>query len=212
MKEDYWQSKWKSGEIAFHEVQPNPNLVIHISTLALTPGARVFVPLCGKTVDLDWLLQRGQRVVGIEFNAAAATEVFTRLGITPEVTITGALTHFAGPSIDVFVGDFFALTTDLLGQVDAIYDRAALVALPIDLRPRYAAHLAHLTSVAPMLLIAFDYDQSRMSGPPFSVPGAEIRTHYNHAYTVSQLSRKAITGRLQKRVDGLETVWHLMPN
>jgi thiopurine S-methyltransferase len=142
MHTDFWHERWSTNQIAFHESEANPLLVAHFAALGLAKGARVFVPLCGKTLDIDWLLAQGYHVVGAELSPLAVTQLFERLGVTPQLTRVGKLERWSVPHLDLFVGDFFALTPDLLGTVDAVYDRAALIALPSDLRGRYAAHCA----------------------------------------------------------------------
>ena len=94
---------------------------------------------------------------------------------------------YGGPGIDIFVGDFFGLTRELLEPVDAIFDRAALVALPEEMRSRYARHLAEITEDAPQLLVTYEYDQQLMEGPPFSVTGDEVGRHYGDRYDISLL-------------------------
>ena len=111
--------------------------------------------------------------------------------------------------IFVFVGDVFELMMDRLGPVDAVYDRAALVALPETMRKAYAAHLTRLTGAAPQLLISFDYDQTMADGPPFSVPRSEIGKLYGEAYEIERLESIAITGNLARRCTGSEEVWLL---
>ena len=108
----------------------------------------------------------------------AVAQLFDELGLAPEVAPAGPLTRFAAPGIEVFAGDIFELTPEKLGPVAAVYDRAALIALPPALRPRYADHLAALAPGAPQLLITLEYDQSLMDGPPFSVGAEEVRRLY----------------------------------
>lgn len=211
MDASFWHDKWAKGEIGFHEGQANVHLVAHFERLALPPGSRVFLPLCGKSRDLGWLLERGYRVVGIELSQVAITQLFEDLALTPRVSTAGALTHYAVEDMDIFVGDVFALSAEALGAVDAIYDRAALVALPPQTRPRYAAHLVAITSAAPQLLVTFEYDQSRLDGPPFSVVGAEVEALYTSAYRVEPLGRSAVKGGLKGQVSADDVVWQLVP-
>ena len=130
MDSDFWHKKWEDNQIGFHRSSVNPLLVRFLSVLGLVPGARVFLPLCGKTRDIAWLRDQGFRVAGAELSRLAIEQLFDELGETPEITEHGALTRFSGEGIDIFVGDIFELSAPVLGPVDAIYDRAALVALP----------------------------------------------------------------------------------
>ncbi|MDB5095690.1 MAG: tpm [Cyanobacteria bacterium RYN_339] len=209
MEPNFWHRKWEKAEIGFHQSEANPLLVKHFQQLGLAPGQRVFLPLCGKTLDLHWLLSHGCRVAGAELSKLAIDQLFAELGVTPEISREADLEHYHAPQIDIFVGDIFALTRDLLGPVDATYDRAALVALPQDLRNRYTAHLAAITNKAPQLLICFEYDQSLMDGPPFSVAIDEVKRQYGGAYRLDHLESVEVPGGMKGKVAATESVWHL---
>ena len=144
-------------------------LAAHLDALALAPGSRIFVPLCGKAVDIPWLLSRGYRVTGVELSDIAVRELFDGMGVAPDISDRGAQACYAADGIEIFTGDLFGLDADRIGTVDAVYDRAALVALPAEMRARYAAHVAEVSRTAPQLVVTFEYDQAAMAGPPFSV-------------------------------------------
>ena len=209
MEADFWHQKWQSNEIGFHKAEANPLLVGHFSALGLAAGARVFVPLCGKTLDIPWLLAQGMRVAGAELSVLATEQLFSDMGVTPEVTEVGALRRYSADGVDIYAGDIFDLTAAELGAIDAIYDRAALVALPDDMRARYAAHLAKITGRAQQLLICFEYDQSRMNGPPFSVSPDEVKRVHGAHYGLATLHSGPMAGGLKGVVEAEETVWLL---
>ncbi|OSP53841.1 thiopurine S-methyltransferase [Pseudoruegeria sp. SK021] len=211
MDPSFWHDRWAKGQIAFHEGAPNSLLCAHLSALALRPGARIFLPLCGKTRDIAWLLAQGFHVTGAELSQRAIDALFAGLGITPTIQDLGPLRQYSAPGLDLFVGDIFDLPADRLGPVDAVYDRAALVALPRDLRDRYAAHLTAITATAPQLLICFEYDQSAVDGPPFSVPAAEVDRLYAATFALIDLQTRAIEGGLKGIIPAQETIWHLRP-
>ncbi len=209
MDADFWHRKWADNDIGFHESEVNPLLVRHFSALALDKGRRVFLPLCGKTLDIHWLLSRDFRVAGAELSRTAVEQLFVELGVAPIVSSCGLLERFSAPGVDIFVGDFFDLSGELLGPVDAIYDRAALVALPAGTRGRYAAHLAEITARARQLLICFEYAPGLMEGPPFSLTGEEVARHYGGRYEVTLLDRVDIPGGFKGRIPAKESVWLL---
>ena len=211
MEEQFWQTRWKEGRTGFHDALPNTFLVARIEHLNLGPDAHIFVPLCGKTVDLDWLLARGYLVTGIEFNEGAARTVFERLNLVPEESQHRGLICLKSDRLTLWVGDFFELGIDDLVSVDAIYDRAALVALPDQTRADYTRHLIELTSAAPQLLISYTYDQALMEGPPFAVPEGTIHTLYHTTYEITLLDRSEISGPLSDRTKGSEEIWFLGP-
>ena len=153
MDASFWHQKWADNNIAFHNSEANPLLVKHFDDLSLNAGSRVFLPLCGKTLDIGWLLSQGYRVAGAELSAIAITQLFAELGVEPEISELGKLTHYSAPNLDIFVGDIFQLSGKVLGPVDAVYDRAALVALPGEMRARYTTHLLEITNKVPQLLI-----------------------------------------------------------
>lgn len=209
MDATFWHEKWERNEIGFHLNVVNPFLTRYFYHLNLQDNDRVFVPLCGKTLDIHWLLSQGLHVVGIELHEPAVRALFDALDLTPEIIDHADLRCYQQGHLQVFVGDIFDLDKDILGSVDAVYDRAAIVALPPILRERYVPHLMKLSEQAPTLLINYDYDQSLMSGPPFSVPNTEIRAHYGDAYKMTELYHGDVAGGLKGRYPATESVWLL---
>jgi thiopurine S-methyltransferase len=209
MDANFWQQKWESNDIAFHERVANPFLVTYFKKLALRQGSRVFVPLCGKTLDIAWLLSQGYRVAGAELSALAIAQLFQELGVEPVITSVGELARYSASNIDIFVGDIFALSGAQLGTVDVIYDRAALVALPPEMRKRYTAHLMEITARASQLLITFEYDQRLMEGPPFSLTTDEIKRHYGKSFAVTLVNSKDVAGGLKGKCVAQENIWLL---
>ncbi|AYH41931.1 thiopurine S-methyltransferase [Azoarcus sp. DN11] len=209
MDANFWHAKWERNEIGFHGSDTNPLLLEHFDALALAPGSRIFLPLCGKTLDIHWLLAQGYRVVGAELSPLAIQQLFAELGVEPTVSRAGPFDHYTAENLDIYVGDIFSLTSEILGPVDAVYDRAALVALPPGVRPRYAAHLVAITHGAPQLLICFEYEQDQHAGPPFAVEGDEVRQHYEAAYHLTRLVQIDVPGGLKGKCPATESVWML---
>ena len=207
MQANYWHERWSENRIGFHNADAHPMLVAHFDALKLEPGARVFVPLCGKSRDIGWLLAQGCRVVAAELSRIAVLALFEDLRIAPDIKPSGALECFSAPGLDVFVGDILKLDAAALGAVDATYDRAAVVALPPDMRAAYAAHVCRITNHAPQLLISFDYEQAVMAGPPFSVPEQELQSLYGSGYRLEQLKSTPVDGGLKGFCPALETLW-----
>jgi thiopurine S-methyltransferase len=175
MEAKFWLDKWNADQIGFHEIAPHPLLVAHWSKLHLATTERVFVPLCGKSNDLLWLRARGHEVIGVELSEIAVRDFFGDSSIDPEITTRGELQRFSTPGITIYCGDIFALNAHELGQISAIYDRAALIALPPPMRARYAPHLTSLSSATTqMLTITVAYDQKTINPPPFVVANDEI--------------------------------------
>ncbi|MBP8185315.1 MAG: thiopurine S-methyltransferase [Pseudomonas sp.] len=176
MHEDFWQQRWARNEIGFHLSEVNPYLQQFWPALNVPAGAQVLVPLCGKSMDMAWLVQQGYRVLGVELAQTAVEAFFSEQGLLAEIDQFGVFRRYRSGAIEVLCGDFFSLTAaDLLGCL-ALYDRAALIALPAPLRERYVAHLAAvLPSGCSGLLVTLDYPQEQMPGPPFAVGEIEIQ-------------------------------------
>lgn len=178
MKPEYWLERWQENRIGFHRDDANPRLVEHYR--ALSDTIRILVPLCGKSVDLEWLAVHGLEVVGVELSEKAAQDFFAERGITPERKARGAFIEYRHSTISILVGDFFDTSTAELDYFDAVYDRAAMIALPPELRQRYVAHLPTLLSPkAKLLLVTLHYDAE--GGPPFSVSPEEVAKSYPQA-------------------------------
>ena len=209
MDAGFWHQKWEKNEIGFHEGEANRLLVKYFNALSLAEGRRVFVPLCGKTLDIAWLLSNGFRVAGAELVESAIEQLFSELGIEPEISEVGGVKRYSAKNIDIFVGDIFAVSSEILGSVDAIYDRAALVALPEEIRRQYSGHLMDISDGTPQLLLTFEYDQSVMDGPPFSISNEEVIQHYGDRYELTLMESIAIPGGLKGKCAATENVWLL---
>jgi thiopurine S-methyltransferase len=176
MHED-WLARWRDGRIAFHEGRPNALLEHHIAQLA--GCRRVLVPLCGKAEDLAYLAAHGHAVLGVELAEQAIREFFEAHGLAPSITARGPFVEYHAGPLTLLAGDLFDATPALIGPIDALYDRAALIALAPDLRPRYVEQVRALVPAgAPGLVITLEYDQERMAGPPFAVLEPELRSLY----------------------------------
>ena len=209
MDAGFWHQKWEKNEIGFHEGEANRLLVKYFNALSLAEGHRVFVPLCGKTLDIAWLLSNGFRVAGAELVESAIEQLFSELGIEPEISEVGGVKRYSAKNIDIFVGNIFSVSSEILGSVDAIYDRAALVALPEEIRRRYTGHLMEITDGTPQLLLTFEYDRSVMDGPPFSISNEEVIQHYGDRYELTLMESIAIPGGLKGKCAATENVWLL---
>lgn len=197
MQAEFWYERWASNDIGFHQPEPNHFLTKYMAQLELPAGGRVFLPLCGKSLDIHWLLAQGYAVVGAELSEMAVQQLFEELGLEAVVKREGALKCYSASQIDIWVGDIFELDKQALGPVDAVYDRAALVALPLPTRHRYTRHLMAISGRARQLLICFEYDQRLMEGPPFSITATEVESHYGSDYQISLLESVPVAGGLR---------------
>jgi len=188
VEEAFWLDRWKHDRIGFHEEDVNPRLVAHAGEMPWPDGGRIFVPLCGKSEDVIWLRDHGQNVVGVELASIACRALFEEHDEEFEIRDAGHHRLYVGDAIEVFCGDYFALDAERLGPVDGVYDRASLVALPPELRARYAEHLRELVPAGvSVLLQTLEYAQEEMDGPPFSVGEDELRSLYAATFDIENL-------------------------
>jgi thiopurine S-methyltransferase len=176
----FWHARWAEGRIGFHEGRPNELLTRHADWLASC--RRILVPLCGKAEDLAYLAGKGHDVVGVELVEDAVRQFFAEHAATPTISAGDGFTVYSAGAITILAGDFFATTPALVGAIDGIYDRAALVALPPDMRGHYVEHLRRIAPAATReLLITLDYPPGSADGPPFSVDEVEVRARFADA-------------------------------
>ncbi len=190
MEAQFWQNRWRNGQIGFHQSSVDRNLRRHWPELPLRKGGRVFVPLCGKSLDLLWLRDQGHVVTGVELSARAIEDFCRENGVPARRRIQADFDVYEAENLELYRGDFFKLTASLVGEVAAVYDRAALISWAPELRSAYVAHLtAILRPRTQMLLITLEYPQAQMSGPPFSVTRDEVERLYSESFEIRELSR-----------------------
>ena len=178
----FWRQRWQDNKIGFHLEEVNPYLIEHWPRIDIKPPATVFVPLCGKTMDMRWFLEQDYRVEAIEISELAIEQFFLEQDLEFEIHETDGWRAYSYEGLRIWCGDFFELEQHQLGHIDAVYDRASLIALPVDLRQRYVKKLIELIGAPPQFLITLSYDQSQMAGPPFAVEHAEVNALYSAAY------------------------------
>lgn len=181
----FWLDKWVNNDIPFHKSEITPELDEYWPQLHVAKGARVFVPLCGKSLDMLWLAQQGHHVVGIELSEKGIIEFFTENNIDYQQQGT----MFTSDSFTIYCQDIFEF--ELLQRCDAVFDRAALIALPQKLRQRYVDVIKTcINQDAPIFLKCLEYDQKVMEGPPFSVVEDEVRTLYQNYQQIKCVVRQ----------------------
>lgn len=178
-----WIQRWKDNKIGWHRDLPNSKLIEFIDCLELNPGDMVFVPLCGKSQDMIYLMEQGYQVLGVELSVLAAEQFFSENQLTYQKQQEGSFEVYSANNIRLYIGDFFELSKQQLSSVVAVYDRAALIALPMGLRVKYAQHLyAIISRDCRMLLLTLNYPQSQISGPPFALNQQEVLSLYENGF------------------------------
>ena len=183
-----WISRWESNRIGWHAEQVNRHLNKYLDRFELSFGESVFVPLCGKTNDMQYLLEKNIKVIGVEMSNIAIEQFFSENNLDYLVSNLGQFVLYEGDGIKLYCGDFFDLNSRYLENVKAIYDRASLIALDEDLRQKYAKHLSDIIEFdARILLLTLNYPQHQRSGPPFAVSKEEVKQLFNGSFDIQEL-------------------------
>lgn len=193
MEPEFWLERWRESRTGFHQDVPTPLLLKHWPAVGAAPGSRVFVPLAGKSLDMAWFASQGYRVLGAELSPLAVAQFFENQGIEPSVDETAdGIHHLAGP-IELVQGDVFALDANAVASCMAVFDRAAIIALPREMRARYVREVyGKLPSGCRGLLITLEYPQQEKEGPPFSVTEDEVRSLFDGEWLVTLVERRNI--------------------
>lgn len=193
MQAEFWQQRWDNNQTGFHLQQTNPNLPRYWPQDVFSDGDTVFVPLCGKSLDLLWFARQGLQVLGVELIEAAVLAFFHENGLSYERKEREGFSEFVSGSIRILCGDFFRLTASDLAGCRGFYDRAALVAWQPQRRPDYVAHLLKILPAGCRgLMLVLDYPQEQMQGPPFAVGKEDMQTLFGRAGKVRLLGSRDI--------------------
>ena len=188
----FWHNRWRLGQIGFHQSAVDRHLQKYWPQLDIAGEGRVFVPLCGKSLDLLWLEQH-HSVAGVEISAVALESFCLEHGIAARRRILRDFDVYEADRLQLYRGDFFALARQLLGPVCAVFDRAALISWAPELRAAYVAHIAALTRPGTQtLLITVEYPQEQMAGPPFSVEADVVDRLYAPMHAIECLSKEDV--------------------
>lgn len=188
MEPGFWHEKWQQQLIGFHQQDINPYLVKYWHTLALPAEAQVFVPLCGKSLDMCFLAEQGHQVIGCELNELAVQQFFEDNQLPMQQSTLGEHQHYHTEQVSLYQGDIFTLPQSITAKVSGFYDRAALIAWPESMRAQYAKQLAQLLPSGSVgLLVTLDYPQDALSGPPFAVSPTWVETHLSDDFEIQLL-------------------------
>lgn len=193
MEPKFWHERWQNHRIGFHQNETNRYLAQHWNTLKLPKKTTVLVPLCGKSLDMVWLRNQGHQVLGVELSPIAVQEFFEENQMQATHASQGKFERWEADGIALLCGNLFDLTASDLNEVKGIYDRAALIALPPQMRQKYANHLATaLPKSVRSLLITIDYPQNERGGPPFSVPHEEVQNLFKPNFDLTLLKSENV--------------------
>lgn len=209
----FWLDSWLQESTPFHKTEVHPDLLSFWPDLAIEPKSTVLVPLCGKSLDLLWLVQQGYQVLGIELSEVAVLQFFKEQQINYDLKVEQGIKRYRAGALNILVGDIFTLDSSLIPPVEAIYDRAALVALPQKLRQPYVHRcLSWLKPKGSLLLNTLSYEFPEIIGPPYSVSPAEVAALYEQlSLECLRVSRKERTlpALKEQLIVVEERVWQL---
>lgn len=188
MEPDFWHDRWAKGQIGFHQHDYNNHMQEFIDRLEVKPGGHILVPLCGKSLDMLWLLEQGYSVTGVEISPLAVEDFFAENRLSSHITDLPDACLYTSKHLNIYCADFFNVDLTHIPHIDAVYDRASLIAMPADMRPAYADRLTSLIPAGTRsLLVTLDYPQEEMDGPPFSVTPDEVRLLFSSRYSIEPL-------------------------
>lgn len=170
-----WLERWNNNQIGWHRDNFNTRMVQYLPKLDLQQGDSIFVPLCGKSRDMMYLINQGYKVIGVELSSIAVIDFFTENDIEYSTQKTQDFILYIAENITIYQGDIFKLQKEHTRNINAIYDRASLVALNPQLRSEYAKLFnGIMPSGIWYLLLTLDYQQHAIDGPPFAVSETEV--------------------------------------
>jgi len=200
-----WKDRWDAGQIGFHKSDVHQTLVKYIDKLFPNGNkGKIFVPLCGKTVDMKWLADNGIDVIGLDAVRVSLEQFYSEHNIENSVEKCADLGQEAevfkssDNKIRLYCADMFKFSPDIEGTFDAIWDRGSLVAIYRKDVPTYAEIIKKLLKPGASCLVeVFEYDVSIFDGvdnpqkppPPHPVLEEELRRLYEPDCSVEQLDR-----------------------
>lgn len=192
---DYWQTNaitWQNPEVSPWLRQYQDEFLSMPSWCGDEKRLTVFVPLCGKSVDLWHLLSvKNVEVIGNDCSGIACADFFSEFSIPgyERVVINEDITLHRSTVLPLrlYEGDIFALTSQIVGRVDRVLDRAALVALhPSNIETKYMPLMCSLLSEEGSMLLASVSELPSPTAPP-------------HCYTATQI--ESVLTKFFRRVE-----------
>ena len=201
MDPEFWYRAWQEegSRTSFHRKDVHPYLRKHAGS-ELLQGKRIFVPLCGKTLDLIWFRAHASHVTGVELVEKAVLQFFSEQNLTPTRISSQS---YEAERLTILNRDIFDLLPEEVGPIDLVYDRAALIAFPLEMRLRYVRQIDKLTPIgAKILLITLEYAPPS-PGPPFSITPEEVEDYYGNGYDIVHIERQEVPNHRMSSKFGL---------
>lgn len=200
--EDWHKRYWEDNNLYFHCEEPHDMLVKFYDRICGERNERIFLPLCGKSVDLMWLANRGHEVVGLEFSDIAVKAVFEESNQEYNVLTQDNFDVYKAKNVPltIYKGDFFLITNKLLGKFDAVWDRGGFTAIEAERRSEYVKILLTLLQeTGKVLLFSVNFDTSSYGGPPYPASIENVKDYFGNC-KVEEIDQE-VTPRSQWDVD-----------
>lgn len=201
MEASFWFKSWELGGFytSFHRKDIHPYVLNYMNPENIT-GKNVLVPLCGKTVDMLYLSQFANKVIGVELVEEAILQFFQENSL-PFHQVDHET--YISENITLLKKDFMALTREEIGPIDWVLDRASLVALPSQMRIDYLHTLDRLTTIGTQtLLITLEYFPL-INSAPFSIDGQEVEQYYGMGHVIKHVEQPSLPNH------GMVRKWNL---
>ncbi len=186
--EQHWVDQWEKGLTPWHRKEPDSQLQSHINLLTGGKhGLSIFIPFCGKSLDIIWLLKQGHSVVGVELSSLAVQQLFEENELPYSKIEEESFTVYKGldQRLKIFVGSLFDLTAELTDHHDAVWDCKALGAVNISQRKHYIKILLSILKPSGSILVShLEYDSLEHYGPPFSLSTTVLQALFDDEWSV----------------------------
>ncbi len=186
----FWVERWKNKDTGFHLCDIHPDLQAYFGRLSLKESDTVFIPLCGKTLDIHFFLQAKCKIIAVEMVELAVQQLFENLQINPQVSAWKHGKCYQSKNLTVYVGNVFDLSDEQLNSVNIVYDRAAFIALPYNLHAPYSRLIKEIANPDKQMLITVEFDASKLQGPPFLLLPDNIKQYYGNQYQIELLHQE----------------------
>lgn len=194
--EKFWKSS--SDNPSFHVSSPHRTLIKYYNQIFKDDSEkRVFIPLCGKSLDMLYLTDQGHEVVGVEFSDFAVKSFFedSKLDYTKEAIKNFVIWKSKDPAknVTIYQGDFYEVESKTLGFFDVVWDRGSFTAINIDDRELYTDIMFQIMKPSARYLVQVcKYDGSLYGGPPHYVTEHAMKSTFGRKCNFEKLETRIV--------------------
>merc|ERR1712032_697639 len=201
MDNQAWNARWENNTASWHADEARTEILNLMKSNVTDFKGKVFVPLCGASLDMVWLAEQGLQVVGVEVSRLAIDKFFQEIYIKDDYDIisfneTSTIIHKAG-NITIYEADLYNCQ-ELMSEpaFDLIFDRASLIAINWEDREKYINLMLKLLgdkiSKLSYFLQGMDYNKGEHLGPPHIFNEASCQHYFGGKVNdIKHLDRQA---------------------